>query len=143
MSDAPPAHILLIEDDDDMLEVMKYVLEDEGFQISAAANGADALKLVRANSIDLVVLDAGPSGLKGIEVARALRADADTSGVALAVHTGLSEDAVRAKFADFDVYLPAVDDVNVLLGRINDFLGIQPSPNPAGENSEPAISKAR
>ena len=141
MANAPPAHILLVEDDDDLLEVLKYVLEDDGFQISAAGNGADALKLAKANPIDLVVLDVGTSGMRGIEVARALRADADTSGVALAVHTGLSQEAVRAEFADFDLYLPAVDDVNVLLGLINDFLGTRPGLNPASEDSEVAISK--
>lgn len=142
MANAPPAHILLVEGDGDLLEVLKYVLEDDGFQISAAANGADALKLAKANPIDLVVLDVGMSGMEGIDVARALRADAETSGVALAVHTGLSQDVVRAEFDDFDVYLPAVDDANVLLGLINDFLGTRLPPNSASENSGLAISKA-
>jgi CheY-like chemotaxis protein len=58
MNDQTKAHILIVEDDRDLLEVMSDLLETEGYQIAQAADGAEALELLRAGlRPDLILLD--------------------------------------------------------------------------------------
>jgi CheY-like chemotaxis protein len=118
MTKAPAAHILIVEDDGALLEVLRYVFEDEGYQVSTADNGADALQMIAVTRIDLVVLDCSMSKMSGFEVARTLRADERTSQVPIALHTGLSEDAVRARFTDYDLYMAKADDAEALTDSI-------------------------
>jgi CheY-like chemotaxis protein len=120
MEKASPGRILLVEDDGDLLEVLQYVLEDEGYEVSTSTDGPDAIALATATPFDLVILDISLATMNGVEVARALRADTRTAGIAIAIHTGLAESAVRAQFTDYDLFMPKVDDVNVLLGWVND-----------------------
>ncbi|HEY2558463.1 MAG TPA: response regulator [Caldimonas sp.] len=118
MANAPAAHILIVEDDGALLEVLRYVLEDEGYQVSTADNGPDALQLIATTRIDLVVLDCSMSKMAGFDVARTLRADQRTSHVPIALHTGLPEDAVRTRFTDYDLYMAKADDADALTGSI-------------------------
>ena len=119
MTKPPLASILIVEDDGDLLEVLKYVFEDAGYQTFAASSGAEALELAGSESIDLVILDISMSGVSGFDVARALRADAGTAGILIAMHTGWSEEDVRSQFADFDLFMPKVDDAATLLRRVS------------------------
>ena len=119
MDKPPVASILIVDDDGDLLEVLKFVLEDAGYQTFAASSGADALAMAAKESIDLVILDISMAAMSGIEVARALRADARTAGILIALHTGRSEEEVSSQFADFDLFMPKVDDAEVLLRRLS------------------------
>jgi CheY-like chemotaxis protein len=122
MAKAPVAHILIVEDDGALLEVLRYVLEDEGYQVSTADNGPDALQLIAATRVDLVILDCSMSEMSGFDVARTLRADERTLHVPIALHTGLSEDAVRSRFTDYDLYMPKADDADALTVTIRQAL---------------------
>ena len=66
----PEANILLVEDDPNQLEAYRQTLEDEGYEVTTAMDGRDALKkLDEPNaSIDLVVLDIAMIGMDGIEL---------------------------------------------------------------------------
>ncbi|MDQ2734000.1 MAG: response regulator [Pseudomonadota bacterium] len=118
MTTPPLARILIVDDEGDLLQVLQFVLEEEGYDVLTATNGADALQLVSPDTVDLVILDMSMTKMSGFEVAQQLRANEKTSRVAIAVHTGLPEDAVRARFSDYDVYMRKVDDVSVLVGAI-------------------------
>jgi two-component system response regulator MprA len=76
-STAMPAHILVVDDDEQIREPVRRLLALEGFSVAAAADGEDALKQATERFPDLVVLDVMMPGLDGIEVCRRLRA-ADT-----------------------------------------------------------------
>jgi CheY-like chemotaxis protein len=67
--------LLFIEDDDAIRLALRLALEDEGYQVVEAVNGADGLTAFRANEIDLVLLDLRLPDLSGFDVCRALRAE--------------------------------------------------------------------
>ncbi len=119
---ATSARILIVEDDGPLLEVLQYVLEDEGYEVFTAEDGAAALDLATDHRVDLVLLDVAMSRMSGLEVANALRRNAETSGIAIALHTGVDEATVRASGAEFDLFVPKADDVQILLRSIDSLL---------------------
>lgn len=123
------ARILVVEDDWDILEVLKLMLEDEGHQVVTAKHGREALAAAAAASkpFDLVVLDISMPEMSGIEVAQALRAAPKTADIYIVVHTGLDEHWVRERFADYDVFLTKAADAEALVGEIARLLA-QPTP---------------
>ena len=125
-----PGRILVIEDDWDILEVLKLMLEGEGHQVVTAKHGRAALAATAAASkpFDLVVMDISMPEMSGIEVAQVLRADAKTAGVRIAIHTALDEHWVRARFVDYDLFLTKANDADVLLDEIARLLA-QPRPS--------------
>jgi two-component system phosphate regulon response regulator PhoB len=68
------ARILVVEDEEPLIEVLRYNLEAEGYQVEAVARGDDADTRLRERTPDLVVLDWMLPGLSGIELCRRLRA---------------------------------------------------------------------
>ena len=66
--------VLLVDDERDIVELVRYNLEKEGFQVAHAADGAAAFRLVREHP-DLVILDLMLPGLDGLEICRRLRRD--------------------------------------------------------------------
>jgi len=111
-------HILIVEDDGDLLEVLKFVLEDEGYRVSTAEGGADALSLAASEEVNLVLLDIEMPGISGFEVARRLRADPRTANVVLAIHTGRAAAEVREQFTDYDAFIAKTEDVSELTDAI-------------------------
>ena len=114
------SRILVVEDDWDILEVLKLMLEYEGHQVVTAKHGRAALAEAESASkpFDLVVLDISMPDVSGIEVARALRQAPKTADVYIVVHTGLDEHWVRERFADYDVFLTKAADAEVLVEQI-------------------------
>ena len=111
-------HILIVEDDGDLLEVLKFVLEDEGYRVSTAEGGVDALSLAASEEVNLVLLDIEMPGISGFEVARRLRADPRTANVVLAIHTGRAAAEVREQFTDYDAFIAKTEDVSELTDAI-------------------------
>jgi two-component system, OmpR family, alkaline phosphatase synthesis response regulator PhoP len=66
-------HILVVDDERRIAEIVKDYLERAGYQVALAWNGADALALARARRPDLIVLDLGLPGMDGLDVTRKLR----------------------------------------------------------------------
>jgi len=118
MRTSTPPHILIVEDDGDLLEVLKFVLEDEGYRVSTAEGGADALSLAASQEVSLVLLDIEMPGISGIEVARRLRADPRTANIVLALHTGRAAADVREQFTDYDAFIAKTEDVSELTAAI-------------------------
>ena len=68
--------VLLVEDERHIVESLSFVLEREGFEVSAAADGESALERLRAERPDVLVLDVMLPKLGGLEVLKLVRADA-------------------------------------------------------------------
>jgi DNA-binding response OmpR family regulator len=86
-------HVLVVDDDQTVSDVVRRYLEHAGFEVTLAADGPGALRAVEANRPDLVVLDLMLPGLDGLEVCRRLRGqDPDLPVVML---TALGEEADR------------------------------------------------
>src|ERR1043166_4450984 len=65
--------ILIVEDESDLVRLLKYSLEKEGFRVNYATDGSVALAEVRRDPPDLVILDLMLPGLDGLEICRQLR----------------------------------------------------------------------
>lgn len=86
------AEILIVEDHPTMREAMRLVLEQEGFVIREAADGASALAMVRSEPPDLMFLDLNIPGTSGADVLRELKADPATAGVRVIIVTATGEE---------------------------------------------------
>ncbi len=100
-----PEKILIVDDDLETLRLVGLMLQRQGFQVVAANNGSQALKLAHNELPDLIVLDVMMPDMDGYEVTRQLRAQAETSTVPILMFTAKSQ--VDDKAAGFDA---GVDD---------------------------------
>jgi len=91
-ADGTSPDILVVDDEAEVREILRHVLEREGFAVREAADGEAALEAVRATMPGLVVLDLGLPGHSGLDVLRALKAD---SRVPVIVVSGMSDEADR------------------------------------------------
>jgi len=84
----PPARILVVDDEPQVLELVRCLLEEEGHEVSTAAGGAEALDLIGLSRPDLVILDLMMPGMSGEEVCARLKADPSTCDIPVVVLTG-------------------------------------------------------
>jgi CheY-like chemotaxis protein len=86
-----PAGVLVVDDDDDIRESLTWLLEDEGFQVSTAANGRQALDvLARIPLPDVALVDLRMPVMDGVELIGALRADPRYAGLRIIVFSAAS-----------------------------------------------------
>ena len=70
-----PDRVLIVDDDAHIREVIKFALEDSGFDVSEASTGVSALTAMRTQTFDLVLLDIGMPEMDGFETCKAIRRD--------------------------------------------------------------------
>lgn len=85
--------VLIVEDEREILQLVKMYLDKEGFRTLTAANGADALRQVRAEHPDLVILDLMLPEIDGLEVCKKLRLTPQTSMLPIIMLTAKSEES--------------------------------------------------
>ncbi|HEY8464977.1 MAG TPA: response regulator transcription factor [Bacillota bacterium] len=90
-----PATIAIIEDEANIVELVKYNLDREGYHTISANNGKKGLELVRQELPDLVILDLMLPELDGITVCKQMRLDAQTRNIPIIILTAKSEEADR------------------------------------------------
>jgi two-component system alkaline phosphatase synthesis response regulator PhoP len=73
MSASPNTKVLLVDDEQDIIDLLKYNLEREGYLVTTALNGRDAIKQAKQQRPDLIVLDIMMPGMDGVEVCNQLR----------------------------------------------------------------------
>ncbi len=79
--------ILVVDDEEDLLELVRYTLSKEGHAITCAGTGEDALKVARKQPPDLIVLDLMLPGIDGLEVCRRLKGDSKTRDIPIIMLT--------------------------------------------------------
>ncbi len=87
-----PKHILVVDDEADLVELVSYNLKKEGFRVDAASDGETALTKIRKDRYDLVILDLMLSGIQGMELCRILRNDTKTSSLPIIMLTAKGEE---------------------------------------------------
>jgi two-component system, OmpR family, alkaline phosphatase synthesis response regulator PhoP len=85
--------IVVIEDESDILEVISYNLEREGFKVFSAGDGLKGVQIVRDEGPDLIILDLMLPGIDGIEVCRRLKSDSLTSPIPIMMVTAKGEES--------------------------------------------------
>jgi two-component system alkaline phosphatase synthesis response regulator PhoP len=85
--------ILAVDDEEDILELLRFNLSREGCQVSCASSGEEALRLVQSEIPDLIVLDLMLPGIDGLEVTRGLKNDPNTKNIPIVMLTAKGEEA--------------------------------------------------
>jgi len=86
-------HILVVDDEEDILELVEYKLAKDGCRPECVTTGEDALRVARAKIPDLVILDLMLPGVDGLEVCKILKSDPKTSHVPIIMLTAKGEEA--------------------------------------------------
>jgi two-component system, OmpR family, alkaline phosphatase synthesis response regulator PhoP len=86
-------HVLVVDDEPDILELLQYNLEKEGFAVTCVASGEDALAAARTKLPDVIILDLMLPGVDGLEVCRRLKGDSRTRQVPVVMLTAKGSEA--------------------------------------------------
>lgn len=90
-----PESILIVDDEADVADLLSFTLKNEGFQVSTAGDGEQALKKIRQNPPSLVVLDLMLPGLSGTDVCKSLKRDPQLANIPVVMLTAKSEETDR------------------------------------------------
>jgi two-component system alkaline phosphatase synthesis response regulator PhoP len=116
--------ILIVDDEQDIVELLKYNLEKEGYKCYTAGNGEEGVAKAKDKKPDLILLDIMMPKVDGIEACRQIRADDDLSEVFIAFLTARGEE--YSEIAGFDVgaddYITKPIKPRVLISRIKALL---------------------
>lgn len=117
---ADQPRVLVVEDEPAQREVLAYNLESEGFAVSKAENGDDALLYVDEDNPDIIVLDWMLPGVSGIEICRRLKTRPDTRDIPIIMLSARSEevDRVRGLETGADDYVVKPYSVIELMARV-------------------------
>lgn len=112
--------VLVVEDEPAQLEVLAYNLEAEGFSVSRATNGEEALLLIAEDAPDIIVLDWMMPHLSGIEVCRRIKIKPETRAIPIIMLSARSEevDKVRGLENGADDYVVKPYSVIELMARV-------------------------
>lgn len=113
--------VLAVDDEPDVLMIVRTALQSEGFDVETAANGKDCLEIATENPPDLIILDVMMPGMSGFDVLKELKAEPATSTVPVIMLTGLSErdKMLEALSSGIDYYIVKPFDFNDLIGKVN------------------------
>jgi len=113
-------HLLIVEDEGALVELLRYNFEQEGFRVSAAADGEEALVMVAEDPPDIIVLDWMLPHLSGLEVCRQLRRRPETRAIPIIMLTARGEegDRVRGLESGADDYLSKPFSPRELVARV-------------------------
>ena len=127
-SDRP--HILVVDDDDRLRELLRKYLSENGFMVVVAADAAEARAKLASISFDLMVLDIMMPGESGLALAASLRAD-NPVPILMLTAMGDIEDRIRGLETGADDYLAKPFEPRELVLRINGILRRVPRPTEA------------
>ena len=116
--------ILIIDDEEDIRDILKYNLEKEGFYVDVASNGEQGLAKIKSNIPDLVILDVMMPGMDGIEVCDLIRSTPNYENIIICLLTARNEDYSQIAGLDSgaDDYVAKPVKPKVLVSRINALL---------------------
>ena len=114
-------NILIVDDEPDIREILRYNLEKEGFNITEAVNGDDALDKV-SKDLDLAIIDIMMPGNDGYEVCRKIREQGNTVPIVFLTAMDREFDEVRGLEVGGDDYIRKPFSPRMLIARINAIL---------------------
>ncbi|HEU5349840.1 MAG TPA: response regulator [Ktedonobacterales bacterium] len=123
-------HILVIDDYQYLLYLLRSLLEDEHYRVSVISRGSDAYERIRENPPDLVILDLKLGDTSGVDILEALRSQESTANIPILIYTAafLEADSVSkliagnpARYRNVSV-LRKPFDVDVLLERVGQMI---------------------
>lgn len=122
-----PAHILVVEDDPIIRRVYHDVLVADGYRVSLAASGEEALAYLNLITPDIILLDLGLPGIDGLEVTRRVKADRSKPFIPVMILSASTElsTSVASLDAGADDFLVKPVEIDALLARVRAMLRLQ------------------
>ncbi|HSE97032.1 MAG TPA: response regulator transcription factor [Blastocatellia bacterium] len=119
--DARIRSIVIVEDDEDIADSIRYNLEREGFRVRVAASGEDGLNLILDRPPSLIMLDLNLPHMSGFEMCRRLRAEATTARVPILMLTARTDEADKVLGLNLgaDDYITKPFSMRELVARVN------------------------
>ncbi len=116
----PKETILVVDDEEDILELVRYNLVREGYKVICAASGEDALKKSVSKPLDVIVLDLMLPGIDGLDVTRRLKNDCNTRSIPIIMLTAKGDEAdiVTGLEMGADDYITKPFSPRILIARI-------------------------
>lgn len=113
--------VLIADDEPDILEIIQYNLQSEGYEVVTAKNGNDAIDLAKKFQPDLIILDIMMPGKTGIEVCNILRMQPAFNDTLIIFLTALSDEGTEVKGLESgaDDYLTKPVSPKVLVSKVN------------------------
>jgi len=117
-------HILIVDDEEDVLELVRYNLDRNGYKTDTAATGEEALTKARAKLPDLIILDLMLPGIDGLEVCKKLKSDVKTQNIPIIMLTARGEEAdiVTGLELGADDYVTKPFSPKILVARVRRIL---------------------
>lgn len=133
-------HIFVVEDEEDILELLQYNLSREGYSVSTAKDGEEAVRMIPRKPPDIILLDLMLPGLDGLEVCRTLKKNPKTANIPIVMVTAKGEesDVVMGLELGADDYIPKPFSMKVLIARVRTVLRRKQEP-PAGKDATVTI----
>ncbi|MCK5533838.1 response regulator [bacterium] len=112
--------ILVVDDEFDIVDIVKIFLEGKGYEVVSAYNGEDALKLIQKEKPDLIILDVLMPGIDGFEVCQKLKSEKDTMFIPIIFLTAKDQlaDKWKGLFMGAVGYITKPFEEERLLGKI-------------------------
>jgi DNA-binding response OmpR family regulator len=112
--------ILVVDDEKDICDIMKRILEKEGYEVFEAYNGQEALSKVFEISPDMIIIDVQMPGKNGFEVCREIRKDPIYKELPVLMLTvrNSKEDRIQGFTSGVDEYMVKPFDMNEITARI-------------------------
>jgi two-component system cell cycle response regulator DivK len=112
--------VLIVDDNSQVAQLVQDILENAGYAVVHAADGAAGLQAARAQAPDLILMDMQLPGLDGLEITRRLKADPTTRAIPVVALTAsaMPDERARALATGLDDYLTKPIDITVLTGAV-------------------------
>lgn len=116
--------VLIADDEPDILEILKYNLVRDGYQVITARDGDEAIMQAKATNPDLIILDIMMPGKNGVEVCQILRAQPQFKDTLIMFLTALSDEATQIKGLSMgaDDYISKPVSPNIFLSKVGSLL---------------------
>ncbi|PQJ34845.1 DNA-binding response regulator [Salinibacter sp. 10B] len=116
--------VLVVDDEEDLLSLLEYNLEQEGYDTLLARDGVEAIEQTREHEPDLIILDIMMPKMDGIEVCERLRKDAHLRTIPIMMLTARTEEEDQVEGLDVgaDIYLGKPVSVSVIISQANALL---------------------
>lgn len=124
MAENTKKKILIVDDEPDIVETLKFLIESEGFESIIAMDGEEALRKAKDENPDVIILDVMLPKINGYKVCRLLKFDNNYKHIPILMVTARSqqEDKVIGEETGADEYITKPFDINELLHKIHLYL---------------------
>ncbi len=130
----PRGRVLVVDDEPDIVRLLTFALQADGYQVISAKNGSDGLERARQEQPDVVILDVMMPGMDGFEVCNELRSKPETASLPIIMLSALGQvsDRVKGLRAGADDYVPKPVNLDELSARVSALLSRSQRPTAGG-----------